>query len=102
MPAELAEMLRPRVERLGYLGEFFQGAANQPEVLVAFQRYTEALKRALPDKLTELVSLSVAAMMANKYEQIQPERLSLKRGFGQSGINEVISLRPRRAAVVSD
>ncbi len=42
MPPELVEMLRPRVERLGYLGEFFQCAAQQPRALMSFMRRTRA------------------------------------------------------------
>src|SRR5919204_5927359 len=83
MAPELAEMLRPRIERLGYLGEFFQCAAHQPRALISFQQFTEDLKRALPDNLTEVVALSVAAIMENAYERIQHERLSLKLGFGE-------------------
>ena len=91
MPVELAAMLRPRVERLGYLGEFFQCAANQPRALMLFQDFTEALKKALPEKITELVALSVAQLMDNPYERIQHERLSVKLGFGERWIKDVLS-----------
>jgi len=93
MAPELAEMLRPRVERLGYLGEFFQCAAHQPQALVSFQQLTEDLKQALPDKLTEVVALSVATLMENAYERVQHERLALKLGFGEPWLRGVISLR---------
>lgn len=92
MPDKLAEMLKPRVQRLGYLGEFFQYAANQPEALICFQEFTEALKHALPDRLTELVALTVAQLMDNAYERVQHERLSLKLGFGESWVKDVLSL----------
>jgi hypothetical protein len=49
---QLAELLRPRVERLGYLGEFFKCMAHQPNALRYFTELTEDLKDALPDKLT--------------------------------------------------
>jgi alkylhydroperoxidase family enzyme len=93
MPEKLAEILRPRVQRLGYLGEFFQCAANQPDALVCFQDFTEALKRALPDRLTEVVALTAAQLMENGYERVQHERLSLRLGFGQRWITDVLSLR---------
>ena len=93
MLPELAELLRPRVERLGYLGEFFQCAAHQPQALVSFQNLTEDLKRALPDHLTEVVALTVATLMENAYERIQHERLSLKLGFGEPWVRAVISLK---------
>ena len=47
MDAELAAMLRPRVERLGYLGEFFRCTAHQPEALKHFLGLTEALKQGI-------------------------------------------------------
>ena len=92
MPEELAEMLAPRVQRLGYLGEFFQCAANQPDALMHFQNFSEALKHALPDRLTEVIALTSAQLMGNAYERIQHERLSLKLGFGETWITEVLSL----------
>jgi hypothetical protein len=92
MPAALAEMLRPRVERLGYLGEFFQCAANQPDALMSFIQFTDDLKNALPDNVTEVVALTVATYMSNNYERHQHERLCLKLGFGREWIRDVISL----------
>lgn len=94
MTPELQESLRPRVERLGYLGEFFQCAAHQPQALKSFMAFTEDLKRALPDNLTEVVALSVATAMDNAYERVQHERLSLKLGFSEDWIRAVISLNP--------
>ena len=46
---QLRETLRPKVERLKYLGEFFQCAAHQPQALISFHKLTEDLKEALPD-----------------------------------------------------
>jgi alkylhydroperoxidase family enzyme len=91
MPDQLAEMLKPRVMRLGYLGEYFQCAAHQPEALICFQNFTEALKHALPDRLTEVVALTVGRLTGNAYERIQHERLCLKLGFGEAWITEVLS-----------
>src|SRR5947209_10053174 len=79
---QLAEMLRPKVERLNYLGEFFQCTGHQPRALMSFYSLTEDLKDALPDNITELVALTVAAKMRNAYERVQHERLALKLGFG--------------------
>jgi hypothetical protein len=92
MPEKLATMLTPRVQRLGYLGEFFQCAANQPEALIHFQSFSEALKHALPERLTGVVALTVAQLMDNAYERIQHERLSLKLGFGEDWVKDVLSL----------
>ncbi len=89
---QLAKMLRPKVERLKYLGEFFQCTGHQPHALMSFNSLTEDLKDALPDNLTELVALTVAAKMRNSYERVQHERLALKLGFGEEWVREVLSL----------
>src|ERR1700728_3948988 len=92
MPPALMSVLGPRVKRLGYLGEFFQCTAHQPEALLSFLEFTEHLKHALPDNLTEIVALSVAVLMDNAYERIQHERLSRKLGFSEEWLREVRSL----------
>jgi hypothetical protein len=94
MDTELAEMLQPRVQRLGYLGEFFQCAALQPGALKSFYRFTEELKKALPDRLTEVVSLTVSSFFDNPYERVQHERLSLKLGFGEQWVRDVLRRQP--------
>jgi hypothetical protein len=93
----IRDMLRPRVERLGYLGEFFKCTAHVPDVLYHFYQMTEALKEALPDKLTEVVALTVAKRMANDYELHQHERLSLKLGFGDAWVRAVEACTPGTA-----
>jgi alkylhydroperoxidase family enzyme len=98
MPPDLAEYLRPRVERLGYLGEFFQCSAHQPRVLLAFMRFTEELKAALPDNLSEVVALTVSCLMGNAYERVQHERLSLKLEFAEAWIRDVENVAPAEAA----
>jgi alkylhydroperoxidase family enzyme len=88
------ETLGPRVKRLGYLGEFFKCSGHNPDVLVSFMEMTEALKHALPDRLTEVGSLTVAGMMGNAYERNQHERLSEKLGFGRDWVAAVNRLQP--------
>lgn len=102
MPPELAESLRPRVERLGYLGEFFQCAAHQPKALLSFMTYTEELKAALPENLFEVVALSVSSLMNNAYERIQQERRCLQVGFNRPWIREVSSLAPSTGSTMTD
>jgi hypothetical protein len=92
---QLAEVLRPKVERLNYLGEFFQCTAHQPQALISFFTLTEDLKKALPDNLTELVALTIATKMENAYERVQHERLALKLGFSEDWVREVESLKPK-------
>ncbi len=98
MSPELAQKLRPRVERLGYLGEFFQCLANEPKPLLSFMQLTEDLKDALPDNLTEVVALTVAKETGNDYERHQHERLALKLGFTKEWIVWVLSLLGKEAS----
>jgi hypothetical protein len=99
---DLEAFLRPRIERLGYLGEFFQCTAHQPEALLSFLEFTDHLKHALPINLTEVVSLSVAQLMNNSYERVQHECLSLKLGFGESWVREVLSLSADGEQILSE
>lgn len=82
----LQTALADRVARLGYLGEFFKCAAVQPDALLAFMQLTDALKSALPDRLTELVALTVGAATGNEYESNQHERLCERLGYDRSWI----------------
>src|SRR5712671_2509452 len=95
------ETLAARVKRLGYLGEFFKTSGHNPDVLVSFMEMTEALKEALPDKLTEVGSLTVAGLMGNDYERNQHERLSEKLGFGRDWVAAVNRLEPDAAGPMS-
>jgi alkylhydroperoxidase family enzyme len=83
---ELRALLAPRVERLGYLGEFFAVAGQQPEALADFHRFTESLKAALPWRLTEVIALTVAALTDNAYERVQHERLALNLGMDRATV----------------
>jgi alkylhydroperoxidase family enzyme len=86
LDGELREVLRPKVERLGYLGEFFAVGGHQPQATKLFQEFTEALKAALPPDLTEAVALRVASALGNDYERTQHEQLSSKLGFSHQWI----------------
>ena len=101
LPPELAAMLRPRIERLGYLGEFFKCAAHQPAALMSFMAFSEDLKHALSDRLTETVALTVTTELENTYERHQHERLCLKLGFGDAWIHSVEECDPTRVKFLS-
>ena len=96
---DLAEALRPRYERLGYLGEFFQYAAHQPEALAGFVEFTEACSRGLESNLVQLIALTVAGRLGNTYETNQHERLAVRRGHGRAWVAEVEKLDPDRATL---
>lgn len=91
----------PRVERLGYLDEFFQCTGTQPDVLLPFMEMTGALKKALPDRLTETGALTVATLMGNDYERNQHERLSRKLDFGEDWVAAVEEVSPDSASFVA-
>jgi hypothetical protein len=99
---QVQETLGPRVKRLGYLGEFFKCSGHNPDVLVSFMEMTEALKHALPDRLTEVGSLTVAGFMGNAYERNQHERLSEKLGFGRDWVAAVNRLEPELPGPMSE
>jgi alkylhydroperoxidase family enzyme len=86
--------LQSKIDRLGYLGGFFQLTAHQPEALAAFIDYTDATKHALPDDLAEIVALTVATATGNDYERHQHERLSVKLGLGKDWVAAVELLDP--------
>ena len=90
--SDLVAYLKPRVERLGYLGEMFKCAGNAPDATLQFMHFTDALKETLPDRLTELGALTVASFMDNRYERHQHERLSVKLGFAREWIAQVNAL----------
>ncbi|MBF5089309.1 carboxymuconolactone decarboxylase family protein [Novosphingobium sp. NBM11] len=98
----LQEILEARVARLGYLGEFFKCSGVQPAILAPFMEMTEALKKALPDRLTEAGALTVATLMGNRYELHQHERLSRKLGFGEAWVAAVEQISPDSAPEMSD
>ena len=82
-PPEVSERLAPRVERLGYLGEFFKCAVHQPEGLAAFIDFTESGKGTLPHNMVEIIALTVSSWTGNVYERNQHERLSVRLGLGR-------------------
>lgn len=102
MREDLAKYLEPRVRRLGYLGELFKCAGHAPNVLLQFMHFTDALKEALPDRLTEVGALTVAGFMRNDYERNQHERLSVRLKFGRDWVTEVNKLDPDRATLMSE
>lgn len=102
MRPDLAAYLEPRVARLKYLGELFKCVGNAPGVMLSFMQFTDALKEALPDRLTEAAVLTVATVMRNPYERNQHERLSVRLGFGRDWVAEVERLEPDAATLMSE
>ena len=81
LSAPLQAALGARVERLGYLGEFFAVAGHEPAALAAFVDFTESLAAALPPRWHHLIALSVATALGNDYERCQHEQRSVVLGL---------------------
>lgn len=96
LPPELRAEFEGRLRRLGYLGEFFQYSAHQPEALLAFSRFTEALRAALPPSVREVVALTVATVTGNRYERHQHEQLCRKAGMDLGWVARVVALQPEQ------
>jgi alkylhydroperoxidase family enzyme len=96
------QRLQSKIDRLGYLGGFFQLTAHQPEALAAFIDYTDATKRALPDDLAEIVALTVATATGTDYERHQHERLSVKLGLGKEWVASVEKLDPESSELTPE
>lgn len=86
----LRAVLQAKVDRLGYLGEFFAVGGHQPAATAAFQEFTEALKASLPPEVTEAVALCVASKLDNLYERAQHERLAVALGFPVSWVEAAV------------
>jgi hypothetical protein len=102
LESSLAQALRPRVSRLGYLGEFFRLMGHQPTPLRAFVEFTESAKAPLDKRIVEVIALTVATTENNAYERNQHERLSIRLGFEREWISEVETLRPDDAGRMQD
>ena len=102
LPETLQTRLAPRVERLGYLGEFFQVAAHQPAALAGFIDFTEALKVALPARLVEVIALTAASATENEYERVQHERLALRIGMSPAEVAALVAGHPSQAGLAEE
>jgi alkylhydroperoxidase family enzyme len=99
---QVRRRLQAKIDRLGYLGDFFQLTAHQPEALAAFIDYTDATKKALPDDLAEVVALTVATLTGNDYERHQHERLSIKLGLTKDWVESIERLNPESTALTRE
>jgi alkylhydroperoxidase family enzyme len=100
--ADLADYLRrANTPRIGELGEFFQCAGQQPDALLAFMSYSDALGNALPRELVAVVCLTVAGVMESEYERNQHEQHYLNAGFPQEWLAAVDRLAPEKSAELS-
>jgi alkylhydroperoxidase family enzyme len=102
LASPLASVLKARVDRLGYLGEFFRVAGHQPAALKGFVEFTESAKAALEKRHVELLALTVASHYGNRYELNQHERLAVRLGFGRDWVEAVERLVPDAAPLLDD
>ncbi len=101
MKPALAAALRPRVQRLQYLGEFFKCMGHQPDALLGFITFTESAKSGLDKRTIETIALTVATAQGNDYERNQHERLSVRLGLGREWVADVERLDPENASLMS-
>jgi alkylhydroperoxidase family enzyme len=94
LPPAIADRLRAKYQRLGYLGEFFARTAYQEAALAAFIDFTEAAKGELDARIVELIALTVASLKHVDYERNQHERLAVNLGFGSGWVAAVEELQP--------
>jgi alkylhydroperoxidase family enzyme len=99
LPDSIKALLRPKYERLGYLGEFFARTAHQAPALRAFIEFTDASKGALDLRIVELIALTVSVIEGVDYERNQHERLSVNLGFGRDWVEQVETLSPETAGL---
>lgn len=92
--SDLQETLAPRVERLGYFGEFFGVFGRHPDALLANIKSTEALKSVIGTCASEVIALTVTAVLGATYEQRQHEQLSVRLGFTPEWVGAVLRLQP--------
>jgi alkylhydroperoxidase/carboxymuconolactone decarboxylase family protein YurZ len=102
LPPSIAELLRSKYERLGYLGEFFARTAHQEDALKAFIEFTNASKGALDTRQVELIALTVACIKNVAYEKNQHERLAVRLGFTRDWVLEVELLQPELATLLNE
>jgi len=102
LPRPIADALAAKLERLGYLGEFFAATAHQPAALKAFIDFTDLSKGELDMRLVELIALSVATLKDVAYEKHQHERLAYRLGYGREWVAAVERLTPDHAQELND
>lgn len=98
----LQAFLKPTVDRLGYLGEFFQVAGHVPGAVPAFMQYTGAVKTPLADAHNEVLALTVCRMLEADYELIQHERLARRLGFTREWIAAAEAREGSSASALKD
>ena len=93
MPPEVRELLAADGEDLGPLSEFLERAAQQPDALAAFYRWTELLRRSLPLRLVETIELTVVAHIRGDLDEADCERRGSRDGLSTEEIGALRQLR---------
>lgn len=89
----LQTQLAPRVDRLGYLGEFFAIGGHQPAALAGFVEFSEALHAALPARWFHAVALTISTAAGNDYERHQHEQRCVALGIDREWIRGLVTGR---------
>jgi hypothetical protein len=102
MPAELQELLSADTASTGHLGEFFERAAHQPDALIAFCAWTDALRDALPPRLVQTIALTVTTHTRSGTERAQQERAALAVGMTREEVRALERMRAGTCPSFSD
>lgn len=91
---EAQDVLRPRYERLGYLGDVFGALGHNDSALRAFVAFADASATPVDQNLREVVALAAAAASNAEPELFQHERRALGLGFTRAEIAAIETLDP--------
>lgn len=96
------QILQPRYERLGYLGEFFAVLAHDEKLLISFLQLSDAMRDSLALRDREVLALTISAARKAEYELFQHEQLCLKSGLTAEWVAAVESLDPASGELSDD
>lgn len=96
LPAGAREAVRPRYERLGYLGEIFSLLGSNETTLLALLGFADGVGRTLDPVQREVVALTVSAAKTAESELFQHERRALSIGMPRALIEAIEMLDPDR------
>ncbi|QBJ97744.1 hypothetical protein ERC79_18720 [Rhodococcus sp. ABRD24] len=91
---ESQDLLRPRYERLGYLGDVFAILGNNDGALRSFVGFADSSAAPVDQNVREIVALAVAAATNAEPELFQHEHRALRLSFTREEIAAVESLDP--------
>ncbi|GAC1382657.1 MULTISPECIES: carboxymuconolactone decarboxylase family protein [Actinomycetes] len=102
LPAAAREAVRPRYERLGYLGEVFSLVGNSESSLLALLAFADGAGQPATPVQREVVALAVSQVNRALSELYQHEQRALKVGMSIEDVAAVESLDPAHPDLDAD